>query len=123
MANGDSGGSGVFLNPFLTFLERLSQEIQDEELEGLKSLLEDKIPAGILEKCSTARKLFGRMKQKELLGENNLALLEQLLKAVNRSDLVNGIIKAFKEPPSTDTECNLPGNRAFQVFKSFCLFG
>ena len=123
MANGDSGGSGVVLNPFLTFLERLSQEIRNKELEGLKCLLEDKIPAGILEECCTPRKLFGRMKERGLLGENNLALLEQLLEAVNRLDLVNGIIKAFKEPPSTDTECNLPGNGAFEVFKSFCLFG
>ena len=123
MANGGSGGSGEFLNPFLTFLERLSQEIRDEDLESLKYLLEDKIPARILEKCCTPRKLFSCMKQKGLLEQNNLAILEQLLKEVNRLDLVNGIIKAFKEPPCTDTECNLPGNGAFEVFKSFCLYG
>ena len=118
-----SGDGRVVLSRFLTLLERLSQEIQKEQLEGLICLLQDRIPAGILENCCTARKLFTCMRQKGLLGENNLDLLEQLLETVNRSDLVNGMIKSFKELSSTEAAGNLPGNEAFEVLeKSFCFY-
>ena len=95
-------------DPFQTFLERLSQEIE-EQLESLKFLLEKHIPAGTLEKCTTPRKLFKCMKQKSLLGYNNLDFLEDLLKVAQRSDLVE-IVEDFKRQPTMEIDSGYPGN-------------
>ena len=97
------------LDPFQKLLERLSQEIEEEQLESLKFLLENHIPAGTLEKCKTARKLFKCMKQKGLLGYNNLDFLEALLTEAQRLDLV-GIVKDFKLQPRMEIDCGYPGN-------------
>ena len=102
-------GQRVVLNRFLSFQERLSQEIQNDQLEGLKSLLQDQIPAGILEQCCTARRLFNRMKQQGLLGEDNLGFLEQLLAEVGRADLVERI-RDFQSQSSMNVDCDSPGN-------------
>ena len=99
----------ALLDPLQTFLERLSQEIEEEQLESLKFLLEKHIPAGTLQKCTTPRKLFKCMKQKGLLGNNNLDFLEELLTVAQRSDLVE-IVKDFKMQPIMETDCGYPGN-------------
>ena len=101
--------SGCFLDPFQTFLERLSQEIEEEQLESLKFMLETHIPAGTLEKCKTARQLFKRMKQQSLLRSNNLDFLERLLTEAKRSDLVE-IVKDFKGQPTMEMDSGYPGN-------------
>ena len=101
--------SRCFLDPFQTFLERLSQEIEEEQLESLKFMLENHIPAGTLEKCKTARQLFKRMKQQSLLRSNNLDFLEQLLTEAKRSDLVE-IVKDFKGQPTMEIDSGYPGN-------------
>lgn len=99
----------ALLDPFQTFLERLSQEIEEEQLESLKFLLEKRIPAGTLEKCTTPRKLFKCMKQNSLLGDNNLDVLEELLTVARRSDLVE-IVKDFKQQPKMEIDSGYPGN-------------
>ena len=101
--------SGCFLDPFQTFLERLSQEIEEEQLESLKFMLDNHIPAGTLEKCKTARQLFKRMKQQSLLRSNNLDFLERLLTEAKRSDLVE-IVKDFKRQPTMEIDSGYPGN-------------
>ena len=101
--------SGCFLDPFQTFLERLSQEIEEEQLESLKFMLETHMPAGTLEKCKTARQLFKRMKQQSLLRSNNLDFLEQLLTEAQRSDLVE-IVKDFKRQSTMEIDSGYPGN-------------
>lgn len=91
MAHGDSRvvvSGGIILNRFRTFLERLSQEIEQDQLEGFKFILQDTIPLAHLEKCSTPRQLFTIMIQQDLLGEGKLANLEKLLTEVQRHDLV-----------------------------------
>ena len=95
-------------DPFQTFLERLSREIE-EQLESLKFLLEKHIPAGTLEKCTTPKKLFKCMKQKSLLGYNNLDFLEDLLKVAQRSDLAE-IVEDFKRQPTMEIDSGYPGN-------------
>ena len=99
----------AFLNPFETFLERLSQEIEEEQLESLKFLLENDFPAGTLEKCTSPRKLFKCMKQNSLLGYNNLDFLEDLLKVAQRSDLVE-LVEDFKRQPTMEFDSGNPGN-------------
>lgn len=95
MAHGDSRvvvSGGIILNRFRTFLERLSQEIEQDQFKGLKFLLMGLIPAGHLEECRTPRDLFTKMMQQGLLGEDNLDNLERLLTEVNRLDLVQRVI-------------------------------
>ena len=110
----DHGGSpvvvsgGTIINRFRAFLERLSHEIEQDQLDGLKFLLEGKIPLGILEKCVKPRHLFTRMMQHSLLGEDNLENLEQLFKETQRSDLAERV-RVYKQS-SVQTDSELPGN-------------
>ena len=101
-----SGGS--IINRFLAFLERLSLEIEKDQFDGLKFLLQGKIPLGILENCLTPRQLFSRMMQHRLLGEDNLEILGQLFTDTQRSDLAERV-KVFKQT-SVEMETELPGN-------------
>ena len=101
-----SGGS--IINRFLAFLERLSVDIEQDQLDGLKFLLQGKIPLGILERCNTPRKLFTRMMQHSLLGEDNLEILGQLFTETRRSDLAKRV-SVFKQS-SVEMETELPGN-------------
>ena len=118
----------ALLDPFQTFLERLSQEIEEEQLESLKFLLEKHIPAGTLEKCTTPRKLFKCMKQNSLLGYNNLDFLADLLKVAQRSDLVE-IVEDFKRQPTMEIDSGYPGNYGIINYVyaglsvSFCVAG
>lgn len=110
MAHGGSPvvvSGGTIINRFLAFLERLSLEIEQDQLEGLKFLLQGKIPLGILENCLTPRKLFTRMMQHSLLGEDNLEILEQLFKEIRRSDLAERV--SVLKQSFVDMETELPG--------------
>ena len=109
----------ALLDPFQVFLERLSQEIEEEQLEILKLLLIDHIPAGTLEKCKTVRILFKCMKQKSLLGYNNLDFLEELLTEAQRSDLVE-IVKDFKLQPAMEIDSGYPGKYEIR-FRVTCI--
>lgn len=112
MAHGGSPvvvSGGTIINRFLAFLERLSLEIEQDQLEGLKFLLQGKIPLGILEKCLTPRKLFTRMMHHSLLGEDNLEILEQLFKQIQRSDLAERVSVFKQSSNSMDMETELPG--------------
>lgn len=125
MAHGGSPvvvSGGIIINRFRAFLERLSLEIEQDQLEGLKFLLQGNIPLGILEKCLTARQLFTRMMQQSLLGEDNLDNLEQLFTEAQRSDLAERV-RVFKQS-SVEVERELPGNEGVfsvsRVFREWC---
>ena len=116
MAHGDSRvvvSGGIILNKFRRFLERLSQEIEEDQLQGLKFILQGSIPSGHLEKCSKPRDLFSKMIQQGLLGEDNLGNLEKLLTDVRRLDLVKRVT-AFRQSES-------PGNVTALGFPHFSL--
>ena len=116
MAHSDSRVvvSGItVLIKFRRFLERLSQEIEEDEFQGLKFLLQGLIPLGHLEKCSKPRDLFSKMLQQGLLGEDNLDNLEKLLKDVKRLDLVKRV-RAYRQSES-------PGNVTALDFLHFSL--
>ena len=80
----------MLLSPFHVFLERLSKEIESDNLASFKFLLQKDIPDGILEKCSTARELFSCMMKNRLLGEDNLEYLKELL-SETRKDLLGRV--------------------------------
>ena len=105
MAHSDSRVvvSGItVLNKFRIFLERLSQEIEGDEFQGMKFILQGSIPLGYLEKCSKPRDLFSKMIHKDLLGEDKLDNLEKLLTSARRPDLVERV-RAYRQSQS-------PGN-------------
>lgn len=107
-----------YINRFRAFLERLSLEIEEDQLQGLKFLLHGNIPLGILEKCLTPRELFTRMMQQSLLGEGNLDNLQQLFTAAQRSDLAERV-RVFKQS-SVEEESELQGNEnVFLVSRLF----
>lgn len=107
-----------YINRFRAFLERLSLEIEEDQLQGLKFLLHGNIPLGILEKCLTPRELFTRMMQQSLLGEGNLDNLQQLFTAAQRSDLAERV-RDFKQS-SVEEESELQGNEnVFLVSRLF----
>lgn len=110
-----------YINRFRAFLERLSLEIEEDQLQGLKFLLHDIIPLGILEKCLTPRELFTRMIQQSLIGEGNLDNLQQLFTAAQRSDLAERV-RVFKQS-SVEEESELQGNEnVFLVSRLFPVF-
>ena len=116
MAHGDSRvvvSGGIILNKFRIFLERLSQEIEEDQLQGLKFILQGSIPSGHLEKCSKPRDLFSKMLQQGLLGEDNLDYLEKLFIDVQRLDLVKRV-RAYRQRES-------PGNVTALDFLYFYL--
>ena len=116
MAHSDSRVvvSGItVLNKFRIFLERLSEEIEEDELQGMKFLLQGLIPIGYLENCSKPRDLFSRMIRQDLLGEDNLDYLEKLLTDVKRLDLVKRV-RAYRQSES-------PGNVTALDFLHFSL--
>ena len=105
MAHSDSRVvvSGItVLNKFRIFLERLSEEIEEDEFQGMKFILQGSIPLGYLEKCSKPRDLFSKMIHQGLLGEDKLDYLEKLLTSVRRPDLVERV-RAYRQSES-------PGN-------------
>ena len=99
---------GLIINRFRAFLERLSLEIDQDQLQALKFLLGGIIPLGILERCLTPRQLFTRMMQQSLLGEDHLDNLQQLFTQAQRSDLAEHV-RVFKQS-LVEVESELPGN-------------
>ena len=103
-----TAGRSALIDSFQEFLERLSQEIEKDQLESLKFCLDDDIPGGILETCTTPRKLFRCMKQRGLLGKDNLDKLDHILKVAGRSDLSERI-KQFKDHSGMEVDGGFPG--------------
>ena len=99
----------TLLDHFQSFLERLSWEIEEEQLDSLKFLLQNHISAGTLDECKTARKLLKCMKQKGLLGYNNLDFLQKLLTDAQRLDLVE-LVKDFQLHSTMEIDSGYPGN-------------
>lgn len=125
MAHGDSRvvvSGGIILNRFRTFLERLSQEIEQDQLEGFKFILQDTIPLAHLEKCSTPRQLFTIMIQQDLLGEGKFANLEKLLTEVQRHDLVKRLeVYKQSELPGNEMTVDLPRNTSAMELVCFSI--
>ena len=105
----DTAGRSALIDSFQEFLERLSQEIEKDQLESLIFSLDEDIPAGILETCTTPRKLFRCMKQRGLLGKNNWDILDHILKVAGRVDLCDRI-KNFKDHSGMEVDSGFPGN-------------
>lgn len=81
-------------NSFASLLQVLSEQIVSAELEAMKTLAVDYIPRGRLQYVTNSLSFFGEMESIGELAETNLTLLQDLLEAVGRVDLV-GVVDTF----------------------------
>ena len=75
------------MSSFRSLLFELSNSLSIADLQDLKFLCGDVIPAGRLERITQGIEPFGAMEQLEVLSEENRDFLASALIAVNRNDL------------------------------------
>lgn len=96
-------------------LVNISREITDEDLDIMKCLIsgEQGSPRGVLEKITTALKLFEHLKGRCLLSRDNILCLQAMLYHARRIDLFNELLEFAKERGETlhcYPESNTPVN-------------
>ena len=80
------------MSSYRTMLLELSNSLTTENLQELKFLCADVIPAGRLERITQGIELFGAMEELNMLSEENRDFLASKLIAVNRNDLRNKLL-------------------------------
>ena len=80
------------MNGYRSLLLELSNSLTTSDLQELKFLCGDVIPAGRAEKISRAFELFGALEQLNMLSEENRDFLASKLIAINRNDLRNKLL-------------------------------
>ena len=80
------------MSSYTSLLLELSNSLTTANLQKLKFLCEDVIPAGRLERINRGIELFGVLEQLDMLSEENRDFLASKLIAVNRNDLRNKLL-------------------------------
>lgn len=80
------------MSSYRSLLLELSNSLTTENLQELKFLCADVIPAGRLDRITQGIGLFGAMEQLNMLSEENRDFLASKLIAVNRNDLRNKLL-------------------------------
>ena len=80
------------MSGYRSLLLDLSNNLTTADLQALKFLCEDVIPAGRLEKITRGFELFGALEQLNMLSEENRDFLASKLLAVHRNDLRNKLL-------------------------------
>ena len=80
------------MSSYRSLLLELSNSLTTENLQELKFLCTDVIPAGRLDRITQGIGLFGAMEQLNMLSEENRDFLASKLIAVNRNDLRNKLL-------------------------------
>ena len=80
------------MSSYRSFLLELSNSLTTENLQELKFLCADVIPAGRLDRITQGIGLFGAMERLNMLSEENRDFLASKLIAVNRNDLRNKLL-------------------------------
>ena len=80
------------MSSYRSLLLELSNSLSIADLQDLKFLCGDVIPAGRLERIAQGIELFGAMEQFDVLSEENRDFLASALIAVNRNDLRNKLL-------------------------------
>ena len=81
------------MSSYRSLLLELSNSLSIADLQDLKFLCGDVIPAGRLERIAQGIELFGAMEQFDVLSEENRDFLASALIAVNRNDLRNKLLE------------------------------
>ena len=80
------------MSSYTSLLLELSNSLTTANLQKLKFLFGDVIPAGRLERINRGIELFGALEQLDMLSEENRDFLASKLIAVNRNDLRNKLL-------------------------------
>ena len=80
------------MSSYTSLLLELSNSLSTANLQKLKFLFADVIPAGRLERINRGIELFGALEQLDMLSEENRDFLASKLIAVNRNDLRNKLL-------------------------------
>ena len=80
------------MSSYTSLLLELSNSLTTTNLQKLKFLCADVIPAGRLERINRGIELFGALEQLDMLSEENRDFLASKLIAVNRYDLRNKLL-------------------------------
>ena len=80
------------MNSFRGLLLEISNSLPSSDLEQLKYLCRDNIPAGKAEKITRPFEFFSTLEQLNILSEENRDFLASKLIAINRSDLRNKLL-------------------------------
>ena len=80
------------MSSYTSLLLELSNSLTPANLQKLKFLCADVIPAGRLERINRGIELFGALEQLDMLSEENRDFLASKLIAVNRNDLRNKLL-------------------------------
>ena len=80
------------MSSYTSLLLELSNSLTTANLQKLKFLCADVIPAGRLETINRGIELFGALEQLDMLSEENRDFLASKLIAVNRNDLRNKLL-------------------------------
>ena len=80
------------MSSYRSLLLELSNSLTTADLQKLKFLCGDVIPAGRLERINRGHELFGALEQLNMLSEKNSDFLASKLMAVNRNDLRNKLL-------------------------------
>ena len=81
------------MSSYISLLLELSNSLTTADLQKLKFLCGDVIPAGRLERINRGHELFGALEQLNMLSEKNRDFLASKLMAVNRNDLRNKLLR------------------------------
>ncbi|NXA44352.1 FADD protein, partial [Nothocercus julius] len=85
------------MDPFLSLLHSFSSSMTESEVSSLKFLCRDKIPKRKLEGVRSCMDLFGLLLEQRAIAEDSVDLLETLLRAVKRLDLVEQLQQFVEE--------------------------
>ena len=80
------------MSSYRSLLLELSNNLTTADLQELKFLCGEVIPAGRLEKINRGFELFGALEQLNMLSEENRDFLASKLIAVSRNDLRNKLL-------------------------------
>ena len=80
------------MSRYTSLLLELSNSLTTANLQKLKFLCADVIPAGRLERINRGIELFGALEQLDMLSEENRDFLASKLIAVNRNGLRNKLL-------------------------------
>ena len=80
------------MNSYRGLLLELSNSLTSSDLEGLKFLCRDVIPAGRAERITRPFEFFAALEQLNMLSEENRDFLASKLIAINRNDLRNQLL-------------------------------
>ncbi|NXL72820.1 FADD protein, partial [Leptocoma aspasia] len=103
------------VNRFLCLLHSISSGLSDTELNAMKFLCRDKIRKGKLETVQSGQELFSILMERQDVAHDNLGFLRELLREINRGDLLSLLVRFEEEEP------HAPGDQPDEHEKPFAV--